>query len=142
METTAVSRVPSSNPGAVYMRKRREDPEQRERMNRSLRDRLRSDPVARMLYTAKARAKKLGIRFSLTRSDLEPLPTRCAILGVRLRPSSCGSAKPNSYSIDRINPRCGYVPGNIAVISHRANQIKNDATAEELEAVARWLRSQ
>lgn len=136
-----MSRVLSNNPNAVYMRKRREDPEQRKRMNESLSARLRADPVARMLYTAKARAKRLGIRFNLTRDDLEPLPKRCPVLGVRLQVASCGTARPNSYSIDRINPKKGYVPGNVAVISHRANQIKNDATVRELQAVIRWLRS-
>jgi hypothetical protein len=124
------------------MRKVRSDPKRRATINKVLRDRLRADPVARMLYTAKARSKILGIRFNLTRSDLEPLPKTCPVLGIRLRPSSCGFARPNSYSLDRINPRKGYVRGNVTVISHRANQIKNDATAEELEAVARWLRSQ
>jgi hypothetical protein len=29
----------------------------------------------------------------------------------------------------------GYTPDNIWVISHRANQIKNDATLEELEKI-------
>jgi hypothetical protein len=33
----------------------------------------------------------------------------------------------------------GYVKGNVAVISHRANAIKNNATAEELQMVARWV---
>lgn len=42
-------------------------------------------------------------------------------------------------SLDRIVPSLGYVPGNVAVISHRANRIKSDATADELRAVADWL---
>ena len=42
-------------------------------------------------------------------------------------------------SLDRIIPTKGYIPGNIAVISQRANCIKSDATSEEIEAVHNWL---
>lgn len=43
-------------------------------------------------------------------------------------------------TIDRIIPALGYVPGNIVVISHRANRMKSDGTAEEHERIAAWLR--
>jgi hypothetical protein len=36
-------------------------------------------------------------------------------------------------------PSLGYVPGNIRVISMRANRIKTDATADELRAVLRYM---
>lgn len=129
----------SDKPNAVYERKRREDPKVREALNRSHRERMRADPCARMLYTAKARAKKQGLAFNITRKDIEPLPTHCPVLGVRLRSASNGKSQPNSYSLDRISPRMGYVQGNVAVISHRANQIKNDGTLKELKALIRWL---
>jgi hypothetical protein len=44
-------------------------------------------------------------------------------------------AAPNSPTIDRIDPRLGYVPGNVHVVSHRANRIKNNATLEEFEKI-------
>jgi hypothetical protein len=44
---------------------------------------------------------------------------------------------PNSPSIDRIDPSRGYVKGNIWVISHRANTIKNDASHDELKLVTK-----
>jgi hypothetical protein len=43
--------------------------------------------------------------------------------------------------VDRLVNERGYVPGNITVMSFKANRIKNDSTAEELEAVARYVRS-
>lgn len=34
----------------------------------------------------------------------------------------------------------GYVPGNVVVMSYRANRLKNDGTAEEHEIIAAWMR--
>jgi hypothetical protein len=44
--------------------------------------------------------------------------------------------------VDRINPALGYVPGNIAVISWRANNLKRDAAAAELRRIADWMDAQ
>ena len=44
--------------------------------------------------------------------------------------------KNNRPTIDRWDNAKGYVPGNCYVISLRANQLKGNATAEELRAVA------
>jgi len=45
-----------------------------------------------------------------------------------------------SPSVDKIIPYKGYVKGNIAFISVKANGIKADATVEELIEVTKWLR--
>jgi hypothetical protein len=50
-----------------------------------------------------------------------------------------GKAVPNSPSIDRIDPERGYVKGNIKIISFRANQIKSDASHQELKLVAAYV---
>ena len=39
-------------------------------------------------------------------------------------------------SIDRIDPKKGYVKENIIVVSMKANRIKTDATVEEIRKVA------
>jgi hypothetical protein len=41
--------------------------------------------------------------------------------------------------LDRIDNNEGYVKGNVAVISFRANTLKNNATAEELRAIADYM---
>jgi len=51
-------------------------------------------------------------------------------------------ARPDSPSVDRIRPELGYVPGNVAVISVKANFIKGNATAAEIRLVAEWLDKQ
>lgn len=43
-------------------------------------------------------------------------------------------------SLDRINPDRGYVPGNVQVISFRANTLKNNATREELAKVLAYMK--
>ena len=47
----------------------------------------------------------------------------------------------NFPSLDRIDNSKGYVPGNIAVISMRANMIKNNATLAELKAIVAYIEA-
>jgi hypothetical protein len=48
---------------------------------------------------------------------------------------------PNWPSLDRIEPKKGYVKGNVAWMSNRANTIKNNATFEEVELIYEWFKS-
>lgn len=98
-------------------------------------------PERTMLYNAKYRAKQDGVRFSITEKDV-PIPKFCPILGIVLEVQR-GVHRNNSPSIDRVNPKLGYVKGNVHVISHRANYIKNNETDPEVfEAIAMYLRHQ
>ena len=56
------------------------------------------------------------------------------------RCEQCGHE--GSPTLDKTIPALGYVPGNIAVISWRANRLKNNGTLEELEALVEWMRKQ
>ena len=94
-----------------------------------------------MLHAAKAHAKKIGVPFSITVEDFE-IPKLCRVLGIPLkRALGKGCWRPNSPSLDRKRGELGYVPGNVAVISFRANRMKNDATLEEVKAVLRYMKS-
>lgn len=85
---------------------------------------------------------RAGVPFNLTAEDLV-IPARCPILGIPIAVQQLGKRQPhdNSLSLDRIIPELGYVKGNVAVISQRANRIKNDGTAAELRAIAEWMES-
>jgi hypothetical protein len=91
---------------------------------------------------ARKRAIKKHLPFSIKPADVPKIPLVCPILGIVLKK---GVGKPGSIAssptLDRIVPNKGYVPGNIQVISQRANVIKNDATPEEVMKVAEWMRS-
>lgn len=90
-----------------------------------------------LLAHAKNRAKRKSLPFDLTVEDII-IPPICPVLGI---PIFKGVGKPsdNSPSLDRIIPSLGYVRGNIAVISKRANQIKNNGSLAEIIKIAAWL---
>lgn len=86
---------------------------------------------------AKYRAQRHNVAFDLS-AEAVYVPAQCPVFGVAFVYGVKGH--PNSPSLDRIIPTLGYVKGNVAVISRRANIIKNNASAAELERVAAWLR--
>lgn len=89
------------------------------------------DPVAMMLESSKVSAKIRSLPHTIKRADLK-LPTHCPVLGIKL--GSCGKDD-NSPTIDRVNNDLGYVPGNVRVISWRANRLKSNGTLEEFEKI-------
>ena len=95
-----------------------------------------------MWYSAKKRAKARDLPFDITPLDIH-IPERCPVLGVKLvvgvgRGPGIGPAE-NAPTLDRIDPSRGYVRGNIAVISWRANRVKDNATAAEHRLLADWM---
>lgn len=108
--------------------------------NEKRRNKHRNDPRKAMLEAARHRARVDGVPCTITVSDIL-IPEVCPILGVPLQ-VGIGTASAFSPTLDRTIPKLGYVPGNVCVISYRANRIKNDASLEELEAVVHYLRAQ
>lgn len=81
--------------------------------------------------------------FTITVEDVRdawPKDGRCPVLGIELVRGTNGRALDSSPTLDRLNNEWGYEPGNIAVISLRANRAKCSSTAAELEQVASWMR--
>lgn len=97
------------------------------------REYYRNNTQSILYHAAKTRAKKNNLAFNIDKDDVT-IPEYCPILGVRLTVAN-GYAHDCSPSLDRIIPSKGYVNGNIIVISHKANSIKNNATVEELKKV-------
>lgn len=114
----------------------------RERHKQNAAKQRRENPVSYLLSGARQRAKKKGIEFSITHEDIT-IPEVCPVLGIELRPTRERYAgfRDNSPSLDRIDNSKGYVPGNVMVISMRANSIKRDATLEELEKIVEFLKA-
>lgn len=99
-----------------------------------------NDPRAHMFRNLKDRARLRGQDFSITIEDIV-IPERCPVFGMTLLPVGHAEREGASPTVDRIDSSRGYVPGNVAVISHAANSLKRDGTAEQHEAIARYMRA-
>ena len=98
--------------------------------------------TASMTRKARKRAKDKKIPFDLDCDYIRSIVTsHCPIFGTLLEWSALRDngniPLPNSPSLDRIVPERGYVKGNVWIISHRANQIKNNASHDELKIVTK-----
>lgn len=96
----------------------------------------------RLVMAAKARAKQRGYECEIGVDDFE-IPEYCPVLGIRLWShvgggSIGGSNNWSAPTLDRIDNSKGYVVGNVAVISRKANSLKWNGTPEELAAVATY----
>lgn len=101
---------------------------------------LRTAPVVmRIFKSAKARAAKKKLPFTIQVSDIV-IPEFCPVLGIELAKKHARLFNDIRPSLDRFKPELGYVPGNIAVISWKANRLKNNGSTEEFEKLAAWMR--
>lgn len=101
----------------------------------------KKNPVLKVLGALRANAKKREIPFALTEADLREVWTEvCPVFGVAIFAND--KRENNSLSVDRIDNSAGYVPGNICVMSWRANRLKVDASIEELESLVAFLKRQ
>ncbi len=113
--------------------------ENKEKVKEVQRSYAAKNPERSMISDAKKRSKKRSVPLTITYKDIK-IPDTCPVLGIQLKRNlNGGKPSDNSPALDAIIPQKGYVVGNIAVISHRANRIKTDATLEELKKVTDWL---
>jgi len=95
----------------------------------------------KMLMWAKYRhvRKAYPGTFDLTIEAID-WPSHCPALGIPLKYAAQRDKNADDApTLDRIDPRFGYVIGNVQVISRRANRIKNDGTPAEIMRVARFV---
>lgn len=122
-------------------------PEQKQEHDRQIRDaarrRYEKNPYREIIMRARKganSARKRGAKhgaheFTITEHDLD-WPTHCPVFGIELHYPGHYHHDPAGASLERINVAKGYVPGNVRVISLRANLLRKDATAAELVALA------
>lgn len=92
-----------------------------------------------MWRRAKNRSTQCNIPFGIDVEDII-IPDRCPILAIPLKENKGKSgAYKDSPSLDKIVPELGYVKGNIQVISQMANQMKFNATPQELLTFAKYI---
>lgn len=87
-------------------------------------------PEILLFKGARVRAKRWGLPFNITAADVKaciPKDGRCPITSEPFE-RGVGKVGPRSMTLDRVEPSRGYVRGNISVISHLANTIKQNCT--------------
>jgi hypothetical protein len=99
--------------------------------------------TSRMLHKAKKRANNSNPpkEFNITVEDVLnvwPKDNKCPIFGIVLEKGN-KIALPNSPSLDRVDSKKGYTPDNIAVMSYKANILKNDGTWQELKRIIDYI---
>jgi hypothetical protein len=100
--------------------------------------------IHKMFVDARDRSKEKNVPFNITREHLKLIATdECPIFKTPFEwgRSGLGYGKPklNGPQLDRIIPDLGYVEGNVAFISRRANRIKDNGTMQEHYDIADWI---
>jgi hypothetical protein len=99
----------------------------------------RSSPKFYLLKNAKARAKLKSLECTITVNDFE-IPEYCPCFGMRLEFGDKHYCE-ESPTLDRIDNAKGYVPGNVQVVSWKANRLKNNATRQDIETLLDWIKT-
>ena len=89
-----------------------------------------------ILRTNKFKAQRDNIPFNLSLDHLK-VPEVCPVLGIKLDWGT--DCRDNTPSLDRLKPEVGYTVGNVRVISHRANRLKQDASIAELRKIISYI---
>lgn len=84
-----------------------------------------------MFHSAKKRSRRYGIDFNIELFDIA-IPDVCPLLGIKLTATQGSGKLKSNASLDRIDNSRGYVKGNVWVISHQANTMKNNSSIQEL----------
>ena len=94
-----------------------------------------------LLSFARRRSLKNNIEFSITKQDIInifPKNNCCPIFKTKFTVGNKIHC-PKSATLDKIDNSKGYTPNNIHIISYKANQIKNNATLNEIITIKNSL---
>jgi hypothetical protein len=86
----------------------------------------------------KKKQRQVGGQAPRALSEVGKPSCECCGRRFRLQPVN-GVKSDSSPSVDRIIPSLGYVLGNVALLCWRCNNLKRNATPDELLTIAKWL---
>lgn len=88
------------------------------------------------LYSARSRAKQMNIEFNLTYQYIKYLydlqKGLCAVSGIPMTCEYGVGPSDTNVSVDKIDPKKGYVIGNIQLVCWAVNRMKGAMTLEQL----------
>jgi hypothetical protein len=94
-----------------------------------------------MLANLQAKCKRTGIECSITEGDIV-IPARCPVFNTPFVIGGSVETRAQAPSIDRIDPNKGYIPGNVQVISFKANAMKQNASIADMIMLGKWAEKQ
>lgn len=116
------------------------NPEKHRIIETRSKERYWASPWMKMVNAARLRAKKKNLPFDLTFEWAEQRWTGfCELTGIPFSPRYNTSAGLFSPSIDKIDPKKGYVQSNSRFILFAVNNLKHDGTDEAMYLVAEAL---
>jgi hypothetical protein len=96
------------------------------------------NPKSFILYASRQNAKTRGIENNLALSDIPDIPKHCPVFPcIEIEHRVGEGIRDNSPSLDRVDNTIGYVKGNVRIVSYRANNLKSDASDQELTALGK-----
>jgi hypothetical protein len=119
----------------------------KDRINELAQARRRNSPramAASLYFGAKRRAAIRGIEFTIDLEFVNGLISLgcCAVTGIRFEFSRTGTRQnPRAPSLDRINPRVGYVKSNCRLVTWIYNRAKGDGTDQDVIELAEALNA-
>ena len=107
---------------------------------------MKQQHIKTYLKNARSRSMRDNVPFELTYEYLLSIATdECPVFHTPFEWGVSGLGKghmkDNCPTLDRILPELGYVEGNVAFISHRANRLKDNGTMQEHYDIADWIWS-
>lgn len=84
------------------------------------------------LYRSRRRGGEFNITIDDLLNQLDKQNWQCAITGDTMTAISGQGNVPSNISIDKIDPKKGYVVGNVQLVCHYANVMKQNCTQEQL----------
>ena len=105
-------------------------------------DNFENYAITDVYHQIKKRARKKNVPMEITFKYLKsmyPDNMICPVLGIKME-SGRKNFHVDSPSVDRIVPEKGYVPGNLIVVSMKANVIKSNATPDEIIKVGKFYK--
>lgn len=100
---------------------------------------FQKDPQYYLWYVARTRARQKGTEFTINKEDII-IPDICPILKTPLTKGN--GYLENAMSLDRVDNTKGYIPGNVRVISRKANLLKSSLTLDMLEKLIKYIKNE
>ena len=109
----------------------------------SMKERYKKSPIPQMLSNSRIRARIKGIPHNINSNDIKkiwPKDNKCPVLRINFQ-MGYKNKKTKSYapSLDRIEPKKGYINGNISIVCDIVNRLKSDASIVDLKKISNFF---